>query len=457
MKGRPNDLGNQTMLHKGSGFSSAGHDQSKVNFGLNSDEAGQSVQKDLVSMRSVMRNLRDLSPFGMRVNKVYTPIALQGGLAGLNVGYPHVMYSPDGFGSELEDPKTRARLHKRWRMYVQDFVNFNIWFTESDDGYNWDLPQMLDPLVFLPAPSHPLQGLKVFYDETGLITIDTGAGPVDYKYAAIFRQTDLVVGDATDMWIAYSNDGITWLKTQCGNHLITGNPFGNELPLSFGVNAVGMYKSHSDLVFSPAAPRSFFNAPGWAAHFAYRTEPGFPLLGDTEFGTSIMGQNSVSPLEAMNIGDHPTFRRTVIRDVGPRSFGHWVRANIVHVVRYQDVFFALVQGSWAIAGTGNFNPSAIGLAISFDGLTFEHIGLLQDAGYIYRFNQRSGVVDNTNMDPTTYLYSLGLSTGSDIIAGSIVVDPNGMGFGRDQGSQPADFMRIYWAEGNPFQLCVGSL
>jgi len=447
MSQNPNSINNNELSHKGFGMNSLGMiGNGKQAVGVTSDSPylGENYQ---IPAYSFLRQLTDVSPFAFRV--VETPV-IGGLLAGVSLTHPNVLYSQDGFGTKRENPRTRVRLFKNWRMYVRNNATGAIYMLESDDGINWGLPELLTVAV------NYLHGFKPFYDVNGLVTYDDGTGAVTYKYAAICRDSTKTTADATDMYICLSNDGVTWVEVQMADHDVSGDPFGAELAASLGISAVYIARRDESLTFSATLPRTFFGAAGWHAFVRYQTVPG--NLGDSVFGCALMGQNSADDLDGHEIGHFANWNRNLLRQVGERSFGQMTRMVPVHIVRFKDVYLALVQLIYAVPGAATLVNMGMGLAISKDGLIFDSCGPLYDAGLVYALNDRSSAVDQTDMDPTSYLANAGVGDGSVIIGGSIVMDPNGLGFGRDCGKDNnRAIMRVYWAEQTANRILIGEL
>lgn len=452
MGNNPNSITNNELSHKGFGVSSMGMlGNGKQALGISSDSPylGENMQ---LPAYSVLRQLLDTSPFAFRV--VAMPV-LGGDLAGVALTRPSVLYSPDGFGSERLNPRTRSRLYRRWRMYVQETVGDTIYMVESDDGIDWSATP--EQITTLPnGVNYPLGGMNVFYDSDGLVTYDDGGGAVTYNFATIVRDAALNAGDATDMILCLSNCGITWTQVVMANHDVSGDPFGAELANALGRGAAYMAKQDTSLTFSATLPRTFFGSDGWHSFMRYQDEP--VNLGDTLFGCTIMGQNSSDNTDANEIGHFANWNRNLLRQVGERSFGQATKMNPHHIVKYKDIYLALTQLYWHEAGTANLVNTGLGLAISKDGLIFESCGPLYDAGLVYALNDRTSVVDQTDMDPTSYLANQGVGDGSQIVAGSLVVDQDGLAFGRDCGhNNNRAFIRVYWTEEDADRILIGEL
>lgn len=451
MGSNPNSINNRELSHKGFGMNSMGMlGNGKQALGISSDSPylGENMQ---MPSYTVLRQLIDASPFAFRT--VAMPV-LGGLLAGAAVRFPCVLYSPDCFGTKRENPKTLPRAFKPWRMYVQKVSDGTMYMLESDDGINWGYPELLSD--FAASPNHAKYGAIVSYDPAGLVTYDSGTGPVTYNYATIFRNANLTTGDATDMVLGLSHNGVDWTMVAMADHDVSGNPYGNELASSLGMGSAGIWKQVPGLTFSPTLPRTFFGSDGWHSFQRYSTEPG--SAGDTVFGATIMGQNSSDDLDGHEMGHFANWNRNLLKQVGERSFGQATKMNPVHVVKYKDMYLALVQLYYHEAGTANLFRIGLSLALSKDGLIFESMGPLYDAGLVYALNDRTSVVDQTDMDPTSYLANAGVGDGSEIIAGSLVVDEAGLAFGRDCGKDNnRAFLRIYWSEENAGRILIGEL
>ena len=443
-----NRFNNNELTFNHVGFSRYGKKPGQVGFGFhNPSKAGESHQ---YPMSYILKQLADTSPFSFRAKT--TPLDLGTVLNG-DCRYPCVLYSTDGFGSEKESPSTRARLFKRWRMYVQKISNGAIYMLESEDGITWGTPEVLADFPATAAKAR--HGIVVSYDASGLVVYDDSVTVTTYKFATIYRQDDLVAGTAADMVLALSNDGVTWVKTAMANHAVSGDPFGAELAASLGMGSAAIFKQNTALTFEATRPKTFFGAPGWHSYQRYATEEAVNF-GDTLFGATLMGQNSTDNTKAKNLGHFANWNRNLLRQVGERSFGQMTKMVPWHIVKYSDIYVALVQLYYHEAGTATLVPSGVAVAVSRDGLIFESAGPLYDAGLTHALNDRSAAVNNTNMKPTTVLYNQGDGDGSGVHAGSIVADRSGFSFGKDCGKdENRSLFRVYWTESDSEKVLVG--
>lgn len=436
-----NDLNNHEITHKGFGFNSMGlPGLNRLTFGFSSDR-NEPDENWQVSAFHILRQLADASPFAFRT--IATPV-LGGALAGLRVRYPSVLYDFNCFGD--------SALYKKWRMYVHEIVGAAYYMLESDDGITWDAP-----VILATVPAGFTRGFHPFYNSAGLVTYDDGGGADTYNWASVGRNTAVNAGDATDMILMLSNDGVTWVQVVMANHDISGNPFGNELAASLGIKAVYMTPDEAALAFNAARPRSFFSSDGWHSFMQYQTEPAVNF-GDTAFGCTIMGQNSNDDTDANEIGHFANWNRNLLYRVGARSFGQAIEMVPEHIVKFKDFYLALVQLWYAVPASPTLVPMGIGLAISKDGLIFESCGPLYDAGLVYALNDRTAIVDQTDMASTAYLLQQGVGTGAEIWAGSLVVDQLGIAFGSDTGlNNNRALARVYWTEEDSGRVLIGEI
>jgi hypothetical protein len=446
-----NRINNSEISMNNVGLQRFGEELGKVGLGVhNPYKDGVSQQ---IPIYLVLRNLTDASPFAFRAKQ--TPITLTGDLATGGVRYPSVLYSSDGFGSHREDPNTVARVFKRWRMYIQRVSTGGIYMVESDDGVSWGTPEQLSTTQFPEGAAKAAYGVTVSYDADGLVTYDDGTGAVTYKFASVYRVDNLTTGDATDMKLVVSNDGVTWVAVAMANHDVSGDPY-VEVASSLGWGSAGMFKQDATLTFNANYPKTFFGSDGWHSYQKYADAP--VNAGDTVFGCTIMGQNSSDDTDANEMGHFANWKRNILRQVGERSFGQATKMVVWHVTKYKDVYLALVQLYYHVGGGATLVPSGLALAISRDGLIFEAIGPLYDVGLTHALNDRSDAVNQTDMKPTTLLYNQGDGDGSAVHAGSIVVDDEGFAFGRNVGvGEDRALIRAYWTESDAEKLLMGSL
>lgn len=431
-------INNTQMTHRGSGFQSVNPGPRSTALGFVNERSGE-ADAELWPVAAYLKQMLDASPYACQA---YGEIALGGDLAGVAVRYPHVMYKNDRFG-QPNPSSSDARTSKKWRMYIQRSSNGTIWFTESNDGLTWDDPTQLDVALFPATANDLLEGFQPQYDEDGIVTV---SGTV-YPWAAIGRDKTLTTGDATDMYLYYSADGITWLRTQMANHDVSGDPF-VEVASSLGQGAAFIGKTGGGLAtFAADQPRTFQNAPGdWWAIMKYSDAPG--NAGDTVFGASTMAMNSSDAADYAELGHFANYQRNALRQVGENSYGQNTKAQLHHVIKYKDFFIGLVQLYYHEGGGAVLVKSGVALALSRDGLHFDYMGPLYDIGLTHMLNDRTPGVNATNMESLAFFKNIGEGDGSAIVAGSVVMDPSGNCFGRDGGSQSnwRHAMRIYTTE-----------
>lgn len=443
-----NKLNNHELSHGHVGFTSDGFGQNKVAFGYVKDSS--KAEADLVPVSSMLRDLRDVSPFAYRVGGV---VELGGSLTGLAVSYPCVLFDRDKFGQPNYDPKVHDRQNKAWRMYVQRDSNKTIYFTESDDGETWDDPTLLSTTPFPASPAHALEGLQVFYNEDGIVTVSS----VAYPFAAVYRIANVTAGDNTDLVMAYSLDGITWTAAAMADHDVTGAMVGQVVTGGLGQGFAYLDAVDPDAgTYNAGRPRTFKNAPGQWWGILRENDAATPA-GDTVWGSVLVGMNSSDAADWNEGGHFANWARGLINQVGERSFGQFTQCQLFHVVKYKDVYLALVQLIYQVAAGATQVKSGIGLAISKDGLIFEMCGPLYDAGLTHALNDITNVVDAVGMASTAYLLNQGTGTGAAIVAGSIVVDKTGMAFNGyvPRNNNRREFIRVYHTEQNAGKIVWG--
>lgn len=440
----------QQTLH-GTGLHAVNQGQKSVSQGFVKE--GSKTQGSLVPLKTSLRNDLHASPYTF---KTEGSIQLSGDLLGQSVKRPAVLYSPDKFGQPTYDKAIHPRKNQAWRMYVQKSSDGLMFMTESIDGISWDLPVQLDALLFPAGATQLQEGFQPFYDKDGIFTV----GGVSYPWSAIARDTSLAAGDATDMFAYHSLDGITWLRVAMADHATTGNPYGNEVAASLGSGSAFLGKTGkgSFSPFDATRPRTFRNAPGqWVGIQRYADAPA--LAGDTVLGATTMAQNDADDANWSKLGHFANWNRNSIRQTGERSFGQNTKAQLFHVQEYLGMFIGLVQLYYHEVGTATLVKSGIGLSLSRDGLHFDFMGPLYDAGLTHMLNDRTPGVNDTGMNSTAYLYNNGDGDGTEISAGSVVCDPQGMNFNGDGGRlrDARDFMRVYWTEESSGKILWGSL
>jgi len=438
-----NRINNRELTHEGVGFQSDALGQSNVKvglFGRNSKDTS-----DQIPVSSLMKTLKDVSPYAFNV---YGTITLPAPLASAHMYYPCVLYDFNRFGTVSDTiPK------KRWRMYVQvePSSDGTIYWTQSNDGVTWDTPVQLSTTPFPAAPARARQGIQVFYNPNGIVTVSG----TSYNWATIYRKDDATTLDATDMILAYSTDGIVWTAEAMGNHDTGGDPF-TEIASSGGMGAAYMAPTGyiNSITYNAARPLSVWNAPGdWVTIMRYRDEPAG--IGDAIYGTSIMGMNSSDAADYKEMGSFSQWKRSLLKTLGERSFGQYTKCVLHHVVRLDAGFFIGLVQYYKHVSPGTRVSNGIGLAISKDGLYFDHIGPLYAAGLVQSLNERTGAVDATNGASTAYLLQQGDGDGSAILAGSVVADSSGKCFGRDCGSLGSHMLRVYWTEEDADKILMG--
>jgi len=433
-----NKLNNHQLTHNAVGFFSDRRGQSNVKLGKRSVNSKESDFQ--IPVNTILRNAIQSSPYSFRT---YGEVSMHSDLSGAYVYEPSVLYSNDNFGQGKYDSNQHERENKPWRMYFMDPLTSKTYMLESDDGIDFDTYEQLSTTLFPTGATKMAAGFHVFYDEDGIVTVSG----TSYNFAAILRQSSLTTGDATDLFLYYSDDGVTWNRVQMGNHDVTGSPLA-ELASSLSDGMAYMGKTESDAgTYDIARPKTFRNAPGdWWGIVRYATAPAH--AGDTVLGETIVAMNSTDAADYNEMGHFANWKRKLLRQLGENSYGQLTNAQVRHVVKFKDYYVGLVQLYYQVAGATQ-NLSGIAIAISRDGLIFDYIGPLYDAGLYAAYNERSTAVNITDMKPTAWGYNAGLGgTGNIIGTGSIVMDDSGRSFGTNSGDiDEAHFSRVYWHEG----------
>jgi len=438
MSGQNNSLTNSNMTHKGAGLHSAGMGQRDVSLGLVSKNMKE--ERDLIPVHSLMRDLKDLSPYAFRVKQVTA-------VSGVVVPkYPCVLYDYLAFGT-LED----AAPKKKWRMYVQDNdgVTDAMFYSQSDDGIIWDAATTLDATVILPNPAHPMKGMQVFYDAQGLVVV---AG-VTYNWAAMYKVDNSVVGNMTDMAMVYSLDGITWIKAAMAEHAAN-TPAMYAGYTGQGAAYIGRTGEVTEATYAVAAPRTYFNAAG--DYIAMMRLNDGAAVGADVGRLELLGCNSATPADWNKLGFFTNWIRNLLSgQTGERSFGQVNKSEVFHVQRYKDVFIGLVQIKYD--GGAVSVDAGLALAISKDGLIFDYMGPLYDAGLVVSYNETTSTVVATDGASTAWLLSHGSGDGTQIVAGSVVVDKSGNNFSKNCGPLLNDrhLLRVYWTEHTSNKIVMG--
>lgn len=443
----PHRINNRELTHRGVGIGGenmAQDDQKIGKFGFNNKDEDFQFPIDLF-----LRNAIESSPYAFRT---YGRVTMPSAYAALTLLFPCVLFDQAEFGQNTYDPKRHSRDNKPWRMYVQNAADGTIHLLESADGITWEDGQQLSTSIFPASPDHMEEGLQVFYDENGIIVVSG----VSYPFAAIAKDANKTTGDATDLWLFYSLDGITWLRVAMANHDVSGDPF-VEVTNALGRGAAYLSAVESDAgTFAATRPKTFRNADGdWFAIMRYSDAP--VNAGDTANGETIMAMNSSDPTDYKEIGHFANWNRKLLASSGEGSYNQAGFSMIHHVAKFKDYYLALVQIWHQVAGGAVRVRSGLALAVSRDCLIFDYVGPLYDAGLAYAFNHRTSAIDQTNMDPTSWDANRGNGTGASITAGSIVVDKSGRCFGVKGGRTLgfSSFARVYWTEESAGKVLVG--
>lgn len=434
----PHRINNKELTHRGFGFGGENYaqdDQKIGKFAFNAKDENWQIPGDLF-----LRNQMESSPYAFRCEgRVTMPAAY----AALTLLFPCVLFDENEFGQGTYDAKQHPRDNKPWRMYVQNNADKTIHMLESLDGITWTDGQQLATAIFPASPNHMEEGLQVFYDSAGIVTVSG----VDYPFAAIAKDDNKTTGDATDLWLFYSLDGITWLRVAMGNHDVSGDPF-VEVGSSFGRGAAYLAATESGAgTFNAARPRTFRNADGdWFAIMRANNEPA--NAGDTANTEQLLAMNSSDAADYNEIGHFANWNRKLLASAGEGSYNQAGFAMIHHVTKYKDYYVALVQLWHQVGGGPTRVRSGLAVAISRDCLIFDYVGPLYDAGLVYAYNHRTSAIDDTNMDSTAYDLNQGNGDGTSIQAGSIVIDKSGRCFGPKAGRTKgfSEFARVYWTE-----------
>lgn len=432
-------MNNRELTHRGVGVGGEGYAQNAQKFGKfafnNKDEDFQ-FPSDML-----LRNQIESSPYAFRSEgRVTMPTAY----AALTLLYPCVLFDDNEFGQGTYDAKQHSRDNKPWRMYVQNNADKTIHMLESVDGITWTGGQQLATATFPASPNHMEEGLQVFYDADGIVTVSGDS----YPFAAIAKDDAKTTGDATDLWLFYSEDGIDWSRVAMGNHDVSGDPF-VEVSSSFGRGASYLAATEEGAgTFNATRPRTFRNADGdWFAIVRANNEPA--NAGDTANTEQLLAMNSTDAADYNEIGHFANWNRKLLASSGEGSYNQAGFAIIHYVVKFKDYYIGLVQLWHQVAGGPTRVRSGLAVAISRDCLVFDYVGPLYDAGLVYAFNHRTGAIDDTNMDSTAYDRNQGNGDGSQIQAGSIVVDKTGRCFSTKAGVRStgrSEFARVYWTE-----------
>lgn len=432
-------IGNKEQSHNGFGFD-GDHGPDQVAIG----KTRSSGQPMLIPAETFINNQLMMSPHGFKVHQeiqLPEPFAT----AGAYPSAPTVIYDEEGFGVIGGKP---------WRMYILEGAGGpnpgSVWFGESDDGIEWPSLTELDRSVMQPGDSI-FARFFCWYDPDGIFTVNG----ISYPWASIVPMlTSRGNGDATAYRAFYSLDGLIWETAVMQDNTLTGNAF---TEITFDVAFPFAFVGKNDPAapsFNSDRPRSFLNAPGgWFGISTY-----VQTTGNFVWTNTLVANNETDPANWNSIGDFANFRRKIVQDGQDGNLGQGDTAVLSYVLKVGEFYVGLGLLYYDVAGTPKQN--CLALFISRDCLNFSCIGPLYDAGAVaFRNPNDSNAINDTNMNPTFYMYNRGVGNGGSVTPGSLAYDRSGKCFA---GSKRVDglrrhILRAYWVEGNGGNLLVGTI